>query len=209
MPLAFLDLSFNQLSTPSIYTLLFNFNSSLVHLDLTHNHLQASPLDGFGSMIYLDISFNQPKGEIPKSFSSRFALLVLSYNLFQGSIPDCLANMTSLRILELNGNQLEGKIPNSLNNLCNLRVLKLYQNNPSNMLPKYLLACANDTCEMLGLSHNQFIGSVPELIGFSRLAMLGLGHNQLNGALPESMGWLPQLRHLDMPSNSLQGTQFL
>ena len=208
MSLAVLDLSCNQLST-SIYPWLFNFNSSLVHLDLSYNHLQASPPDAFGNMVsleYLDLSWNQLKGEIPKSFSSSLVFLDLSNNQLQGSIPDTFGNMTSLRTVNLTRNQLEGEIPKSFNNLCNLQILKLHRNNLAGVLVKNLLACANDTLEILDLSHNQFIGSLPDLIGFSSLTRLHLGHNQLNGTLPESIAQLAQLELLKIPSNSLQGT---
>ncbi|KAJ9678537.1 hypothetical protein PVL29_020660 [Vitis rotundifolia] len=185
-PLAFLDLHFNDL-TSSIFPWLFNFATTLVHLDLSWNdHLNGSIPDAFGNMIsltYLDISHNQ----------------------LQGSIPDIFGNMASLERLDLSVNKLKGEIPKSLSNLCRLQGLSLSHNNLSGQLPQDLLACANDTLEILYLSGNQLTGSVPDLTGFSSLQALELDQNQINGTLPTSIGQLTKLQVLDIGSNSLQG----
>ena len=208
LSLTFLDLSFNQLSTTSIFPWLFNINSSLVHLDLSHNLLQGSPSDAFENMASLeslDLSWNQLKGEIPKSLSSSLVFLDLSNNQLQGSIPETLGNLVSLRVLYLVRNQLEGEIPTSFNNLCNLRILKLHRNNLTGLLAKNFLSCAKDRLERLDLSFNKFVGSVPDFVGFLSLKRLFLGHNQFNGTLPGSIAQLAQLEFLKIPSNSLEG----
>ncbi|XP_034680722.1 receptor-like protein EIX2 [Vitis riparia] len=202
------DLSLNGL-TSSIHPWLFNFSSSLVHLDLSHNDLNGSIPNAFGNMTilaYLDLSFNQYEGEIPKSFSINLVHLDLYQNRLHGSIPDAFANMVSLQSLDLSRNQLEGQIPKSLRDLCNLQRLGLAYNNLTGLLEKDFLACSNDTLEGLYLSHNQFRGSFSHLSGFSQLRDLSLGFNQLNGTLPESIGQLAQLESLSIPSSSLQGT---
>ncbi|KAJ9678526.1 hypothetical protein PVL29_020649 [Vitis rotundifolia] len=186
-PLAVLDLSYNDFDS-SLYQWLFNFTTTLVHLDLYSNaHLNGSIPEAFGNMTsleYLDMSGNQ----------------------LQGSIPEAFGNMTSLEELYLEENKLEGEIPKSLSNLCRLQHLNLQSNNLSGQLPQDLLACANDTLEILFLYHNQFTGPVPDLIGFSSLRELYLGYNQLNGTLPISIGQLTKLQWLDIGSNSLQTT---
>ncbi|KAJ9678531.1 hypothetical protein PVL29_020654 [Vitis rotundifolia] len=187
-PLAFLDLSENYFDS-SIYLWLFNFTTTLVHLDLSWNaHLNGSIPDAFGNMTSLEFLF-------------------MYGNQLQGSIPEAFGNITSLEQLKLDENNLEGEIPKSLRNLCSLQELTLRSNNLSGQLPQVLdlLACANDTLEYLFLSDNQFTGSVPDLIGFSSLRALYLGYNQLNGTLPKSIGQLTKLRVLDIGSNSLQG----
>ncbi|KAJ9678538.1 hypothetical protein PVL29_020661 [Vitis rotundifolia] len=188
--LAFLDLSYNDFDlTSSIYPWLFNFTTTLVHLDLSSNvDLNGSISDAFGNMISL-------------------ADLDISGNQLQGSIPDIFGNMTSLELLDLSENKLEGEIPKSLSNLCRLQELNLGYNNLSWQLPQVLdlLACANDTLEILYLSYNQLRGSIPDLTGFSSLRLLDLGYNQLNGTLPTSIGRLTKLSLLYISSNSLQG----
>ncbi|KAJ9678524.1 hypothetical protein PVL29_020647 [Vitis rotundifolia] len=189
-PLAFLDLSFNDFDLTSlIYPWLFNFTTTLVHLDLSSNvDINGSIPDTFGNMISL-------------------ADLDISGNQLQGSIPDIFGNMASLERLDLSENKLEGEIPKSLSNLCRLQKLDLGINNLSGQLPQVLdlLACANDTLEILYLSYNQLRGSIPDLIGFSSLRLLDLGDNRLNGTLPTSIGHLTKLQQLVIGSNSLQG----
>ncbi|KAJ9678535.1 hypothetical protein PVL29_020658 [Vitis rotundifolia] len=189
-PLAFLDLSSNDFDlTSSIYPWLFNFTTTLVHLDLSSNgDLNGSIPDAFRNMISL-------------------ADLDISWNQLQGSIPDIFGNMASLERLDLSENKLEGEIPKSLSNLCRLQELDLGINNLSGQLPQVLdlLACANDTLEILVLSYNQLRGSIPDLSGFSSLRSLYLGYNQLNGTLPTSIGHLTKLLELDITSNKLQG----
>ena len=186
--LAVLDLSSNGL-TFSIYPWLFNLfsNSSLVHLELSHNDLNGSIPDAFGNI-------------------STLAYFDLSNNDLNGSIPDALGNMTALAHLDLSWNQLEGEILKSLRVLCNLQTSRLSQGNLIERSGKDFLSCSNDKLEDLYLSGNQFRGSFPDLSGFSQLRELNLGFNQLNGTLPGSIGQLPQLEVLSIPSNSLQGT---
>ncbi|WKA07400.1 hypothetical protein VitviT2T_025233 [Vitis vinifera] len=230
--LAVLHLSLNGL-TSSIYPWLFNFSSSLVHLDLSMtdlnelipdafgnmttlayldlswNELCGSIPDAFGNMTtlaYLDLSLNELRGSIPDAFGDMTTLahLDLHSNHLNGSIPDAFGNMTSLAYLDLSSNQLEGEIPKSLTDLCNLQ--ELSRNNLTGLKEKDYLACPNHTLEVLDLSYNQLKGSFPDLSGFSQLRELDLEFNQLNGTLPESIGQLAQLQVLSIRSNSLRGT---
>eukprot|EP00261_Vitis_vinifera_P028528 XP_010662782.1 PREDICTED: receptor-like protein 12 [Vitis vinifera] len=208
--LAVLHLPSNGL-TSSIYPWLFNFSSSLVHLDLSWNDLNGSTPDAFGNMTtlaYLDLSSNELRGSIPDAFGNMttLAYLDLSWNKLRGSIPDAFGNMTSLAYLDLSLNELEGEIPKSLTDLCNLQELWLSQNNLTGLKEKDYLACPNNTLEVLDLSYNQLKGSFPNLSGFSQLRELFLDFNQLKGTLHESIGQLAQLQLLSIPSNSLRGT---
>ena len=222
--------------TSSVYPWLFSFGTTLVYLDHSQNiGLNGSIPDAFGSMIsleyirisgnqlkssipnifwnmstliLLDISSNQLQGSIPNAFGNMSSLikLDLNFNQLRGSIPDTIGNMASLEELFLGGNELEGELPKSLRNLCRLQKLYLASNNLSGQLPQDLLACANQTLEVLHLSSNKFTGSVPDLNGFSSLTRLFLSQNQLNGTGITSIENLTKLLTLDISSNSFQGT---
>ncbi|KAL6320125.1 hypothetical protein AAG906_004634 [Vitis piasezkii] len=230
-PLAFLDLSDNDL-TSSIYPWLFNFTTTLVHLDLSLNaHLNGSIPDAIGNMVsltYLDMHENQLQGSIPEAFGNMTSLeyLDMSGNQLQGSIPEAFGNMTSLEYLDMSGNQLQGSIPEAFGNMVSLTYLDMHENqlqeavgNMTSLEELYLDAnklegeipkslsnlCRLQQLDTLSLSDNQLRGSVPDLTGFSSLRVLYLGYNQLNGTLPTSIGHRTKLEELDINSNSLQG----
>ncbi|PUZ55037.1 hypothetical protein GQ55_5G180200 [Panicum hallii var. hallii] len=91
-----------------------------------------------GSMIFLDLSFNQLDSKIPKELGSMYYLMImnLGHNLLSGLIPPELASAKKLAVLDLSHNQLEGPIPNSFSSL---------------------------SLSEINLSNNQLNGSIPEL----------------------------------------------
>ncbi|KAK9910465.1 hypothetical protein M0R45_034425 [Rubus argutus] len=99
--LARVDLSSATTITSSIFKWLCNYNTTLVHLDL---------------------SFTQLSGLIPYVFKDMNSLEVLSLsdNQLSGLIPDVFRNMSSLAHLDLSNNPLEGGIPKSISQLCSL-----------------------------------------------------------------------------------------
>ncbi|KAL6845644.1 hypothetical protein ACP4OV_025139 [Aristida adscensionis] len=72
-----------------------------------------------GSMIFLDLSFNQLDSEIPKELGNMYYLMImnLGHNLLSGVIPSELAGAKKLAVLDLSHNKLEGPIPNSFSSL--------------------------------------------------------------------------------------------
>ncbi|KAJ9678944.1 hypothetical protein PVL29_020989 [Vitis rotundifolia] len=116
VPLVFIRLSENYWTTSSIYPWLFNFSTTLLHLDLSPSGLNGLIPDAFGSMNsleYLDLSWNALDGEIPDAIGDMgsLAFLDLSDNQLQGSIPDTVWKMVLLSHLHLSRNQLQGLIP--------------------------------------------------------------------------------------------------
>ncbi|XP_059627388.1 receptor-like protein EIX1 [Cornus florida] len=183
LSLAVLDLSFNSLNS-LLYSWLFNFNTSLVHVDLSRNNLQSLIPDSFGnfnSLAYLRITSSQLEGGIPKSIGNCTSLqtLRLAWNHLGGSLPHSITRLSSLKELYLDGNQLNGSLPD-LTRLSSLR--ELY------------------------ISSNRLSGSLPDLKGLYSLRFLDLSNNSLTGPLPKSIGQLFMLEFLDVSSNSLQGT---
>ncbi|KAJ9679638.1 hypothetical protein PVL29_021536 [Vitis rotundifolia] len=223
--LVVLDLSGNGL-TSSIYPWLFNFSSSLLHLDLSYNHLNGSIPDAFGNMTalaYLDLSWNQFEGEIPKFFSVSLVHLDLSGNQLHGSIPDAFGNMNSLAYLDLSSNQLEGEITKSLStsvvhldlswNQLHGSILDAFGNMPtlayldlsSNHLEGEFLKSLSTSFVHLDLSWNQLHGSIPDAFGnMTTLAYLDLSSNQLEGEILKSL--CTSFVHLGLSYNHLQGS---
>ncbi|XP_040367329.1 receptor-like protein EIX2 [Rosa chinensis] len=185
-----LQLSWCELPDVNLRSLSFiNSSTSLQLLDLSGNFLNSS--------IFYWIA----------NTSSNFVHIGLSSNNLKGPIPDVFTSMLSLVTLDLYENQLEGGLPKGFQNLCSLESLTLMSNQLSENIEDSVktLSCAKNTLDTLGLSDNQFWGSLPDLASFSKLRELYLSFNQLNGSVPESVGQLSSLETLYLSGNSLSG----
>ncbi|GLU19546.1 hypothetical protein SLE2022_357920 [Rubroshorea leprosula] len=169
---------------------MINTSTSLAYLDLRVNNLSASTFQWLSK------------------FNKSLVHLFLSYNSFQGLIPENVGHMTHLETLDLSGNQLGG-IPKSSGNLCKLRYLALSHNNLIGMLPELisnLSGCLQLSLEELILGENKIKGPLPDMIkNFLSLRHLDFYNNQLSGTLPKSIGLLSKLELLQISSNSLNG----
>ncbi|GAV84330.1 Pkinase domain-containing protein/LRR_1 domain-containing protein/LRR_6 domain-containing protein/LRR_8 domain-containing protein [Cephalotus follicularis] len=91
-----------------------------------------------GSMIFLDISYNMLSGNIPKEIGvmSYLYILYLGHNNLSGAIPQELGSLRDLNILDLSSNRLEGTIPQSMTGLTLLTEINLSNNNLTGMIPE-------------------------------------------------------------------------
>ena len=121
--------------------------SSLQYLWLNDNNLTGTIPDEFeifglwANLVYFSVSNNKLEGRIPSisnSINSNLVLLDFSINNFGGILPTYIngSHLSNLCILLLSYNQLEGPIPPWLGNMKDLQVLDL--------------------------SHNKFVGSIPQ-----------------------------------------------
>ncbi|XP_071696553.1 receptor-like protein kinase BRI1-like 3 [Rutidosis leptorrhynchoides] len=90
-----------------------------------------------GSMIYLDLSYNQLSGNIPESYGSLSYLQVLNLenNNLNGEIPSSLGNLKTALLLNLAHNSLQGFIPGSLGGLSFLNDFDVSNNNLTGPIP--------------------------------------------------------------------------
>ncbi|KAL9382897.1 hypothetical protein Peur_023220 [Populus x canadensis] len=225
------DLSGNMLVSSSSQKLLPGMSESIKVLNLSHNQLSGSLLNGsdlqlFASLKVLDLSYNQLTGELPGfDFAYELQVLKLSNNKFSGSIPNDLLKGDSLLLteLDLSANNLSGPI--SMIMSTTLSVLDLSSNALVGELPLVTGSCAvldlsnnrfegNLTrmvkwgnIEYLDLSQNRLTGPIPEVAPqFLRLNYLNLSHNSFTSPLPKVITQYPKLRVLDLSSNQLDGS---
>lgn len=149
-------------------------------------------------------------GSLPSQLAQLASLRVLnlSSNNLTGGIPLDLGNMASLETLSLRSNELSGAIPASLWNLCgHLQELHLDHNTFSGAIPSP--SSSSNLCPFLrtlDLDANLLSGSIPAFIGsFKNLTELNLRNNNLSGAIPESLTQLSNLAMLDVANNNLSG----
>ncbi|XP_075481698.1 receptor-like protein kinase BRI1-like 3 [Primulina tabacum] len=98
----------------TVYT--FTSNGSMIYLDLSYNNLSGSIPENFGSMSFLQVlnlGHNSLSGEIPSSFGGlkSVGVLDLSHNKLQGFIPGSLGGLSFLSDLDVSNNNLTGSIP--------------------------------------------------------------------------------------------------
>ncbi|KNA23893.1 hypothetical protein SOVF_020500 [Spinacia oleracea] len=91
-----------------------------------------------GSMIFLDLSYNNLQGGIPKELGTMFFLWILNlgHNNLSGQIPEDLAEMKNIGVMDLSHNHLSGSIPPSLGSLSSLTDMDLSYNDLSGMIPE-------------------------------------------------------------------------
>ncbi|XAR53563.1 Non-specific serine/threonine protein kinase [Bertholletia excelsa] len=209
--LSVLDLSSNDLSS-SIYNWLFNFNSTLVDINIYGNQLKGPIPDAFGEMISLrnlDLGFNRLEGVLPKSFAnlSHLQSLYLSSNYITDEFSKILHKLSraknSLKTLDFAFNQVGGSFFD-FTEFTSLIELNLCYNQLSGSFPE-TFAQIIPNLVFLDLSGNQITGSLPDLSVFPSLTNLELRNNHLNGTVHENIGLLSKLEVLDAAFNSLEG----
>ncbi|XWS27657.1 hypothetical protein CRYUN_Cryun25bG0000400 [Craigia yunnanensis] len=98
----------------TVYT--FANNGSMIYLDVSYNNLSGSIPENFGTMSYLQVlnlGHNKLMGNIPEGFGGLKAIgvLDLSHNNLQGYLPGSLGTLTFLSDLDVSNNHLTGPIP--------------------------------------------------------------------------------------------------
>ena len=204
------DLSFNKLQGPISFIPKYAF-----YLDYSSNKLSSIIPADIGNYLpsinILFLSNNSFKGEIDGSFcnASSLRLLDLSYNNFDGNIPECFATLSSkLRMLNFGGNKLRGHIPDTISpNSCALRYLNLNDNMLDGSIPKSLVNC--NKLQVLNLGDNFLSDRFPCFLrNISTLRIMILRTNKLHGSIecPNSTGDWEMLHIVDLASNNLSGT---
>ncbi|XP_039173384.1 receptor-like protein 47 [Eucalyptus grandis] len=228
--LTYLDLSHNRLSinATSSTSALFGF-PTLYTLKLASCKLSSLPefLKNLPTLGHLDLSDNQIQGEIPKWIweGDYISYVNLSFNFFE-KLGEPLPNLpSSLSVIDLHRNKLQGKtLPLPPNGAS----LDFSSNNFSSVLPndigKHLALtiffslsnnyfhgpvpesiCEAWFLEVLDLSNNHLMGTIPQCLKLETLKVLNLRNNNLTGGIPYTFPGTCLLRTLDVNGNLLTG----
>ncbi|KAF4361035.1 hypothetical protein F8388_016844 [Cannabis sativa] len=215
---------------PSFPTWLRSQNN-VISLDLSNASISSSVPDwfweNFSNLSSLNVSFNQLKGQLPKTFniaqhadvdlsSNQFEgpiplpeptiqLLDLSNNKFSGPIPKNIGDfLENMLFFSLSTNQIDGSIPDSIGNMYSLTVLDLSSNSLIGKIP--LSFGKFSQLHALDLSKNHLSGTIPNSLGqLIYLKTLHLGDNKFSGSIPSSLKYLSRLETLDLGNNRLVG----
>ncbi|XP_051195037.1 tyrosine-sulfated glycopeptide receptor 1 [Lolium perenne] len=219
--------------TPSLGNL-----TGLLRLNLSNNLLSGGlpqELMASGSIIIIDVSFNQLEGDLQELSSSTPArplqVLNISSNLLTGTFPTttwkAMENLIALNasnnsftgpipnefcksspsftVLDLCLNQFSGRIPSGLGSCSRLIVLKAGSNNLSGTLPDELFNA--NSLEYLSFPKNGLQGTLEgaHILKLNNLTTLDLGENNISGKIPESIGHLQRLEELHLNNNNMSG----
>ncbi|XP_020266678.1 polygalacturonase inhibitor-like [Asparagus officinalis] len=147
-------------------------------------------------------------GTIPPAISLLAFLQILTLRRLPnlvGPIPNSIANLTNLTVLDLSHNSLSGRIPLFVTKLTSLTYLDLSYNQLSSPIPGDLPYLSNLTA--LHLEHNLLYGNIPNTFGrFPKSSPpdLYLCHNALSGLIWPSLGQ-PNWGVIDISRNRLTG----
>ncbi|XP_010479866.1 PREDICTED: receptor-like protein 12 isoform X2 [Camelina sativa] len=187
--------------------------SQISNVDLSSNAFQG-PLfiPSSKDLNYFWGSKNNFTGEIPRSVCglSSLAVLDLSNNNLNGSIPRCLETlvMSSLSDLNLRNNKLSGILPEIFQNAKSLTTLDFSHNRLEGKMPASLVDCS--ALEVLNVGSNTFNDIFPfHLNSLQKLQVLVIRSNKFHGTLHNSDGvWFgfPQLKIIDVSHNDFFGT---
>ncbi|KAL7616492.1 hypothetical protein Lser_V15G01264 [Lactuca serriola] len=189
---------------PSLRTL-----TSLKVLDLSYTSLNGNfPTNEFAALEnleVLDLSYCRFNGTFEVQGSERVVILrklktlSLAYNGFNESVITSLSILSSLTNLDLSYNQMSGSFP--------AQVLLLRGNYFNGTIPMEAFASFH-RLEVLDLSRNSFVGSIPSAIQtLSSLRALSFSENNLDGSLSDhGLCELKNLHELDLSNNMLHGT---
>ncbi|KAG6794286.1 hypothetical protein POTOM_003528 [Populus tomentosa] len=231
--LQYLDLANIQIKREFSNSLIEN-NTYLQVLYLENCSLSGPfllPKNSHVNLSFLSISMNHFQSQIPSEIRARLpglAVLLISDNGFNGSIPFSLGNISSMQVLDLSNNNLQGQISEGIWNMSFLEFLNLSWNNFSGRLPsrfgtssnlRYVYLSRNklqgpitmafyDLAEIvaLDLSHNNLTSTIPQWIDrLSNLRFLLLSYNNLEGEIPIQLSRLDQLTLIDLSHNHLSG----
>lgn len=175
-------------------------------LSLSHNNL-SGPVPFSPSLRVIELGFNAFTDLDPPEitpFSSALQVLDLQENRLKGEFPSWLANVSTLRILDLSGNSFVDSLPVRIGDLWMLQELRIGRNLMGGEVPEAIRKCGS--LEVLDLEENHFSGEIPEFLSeIKGMRNLLLGGNLFSGLIPPIFRSLLELEVLSLQQNLLIG----
>ncbi|KAK7244121.1 hypothetical protein RIF29_38939 [Crotalaria pallida] len=154
----------------------------------------------------IDLTRNYLSGGIPKAWGS-LNLINISVvgNRLTDSIPNEIANISTLQIFAVEANQLSGNLPPGLGNLPQIQKLHFSSNNFTGEIPPTYAKLTS--LQELRISDNQFSGKIPDFIqSWTSLKKLVIEGSGLSGPIPSGISLLQNLT--DLRISDLSGSEF-
>jgi Leucine-rich repeat (LRR) protein len=128
----------------------------------------------------------------------------VSGNRLEGTLPNSLGSISTLRDVYLSSNAYEGTLPQSIANLPNLVNLDVSNNKLDGKLPKTL---KSTNLETFNLARNQFAGTLPASItdNMEKVKLFDIKYNRVGGTIPNLNGDMPSIEEMDLSNNLFVG----
>ena len=208
--LASVRLSFNHFTnSSSILEWLFNYNTSLVYLDLSYSRLSGRIPENIGQMSKLeriDVTGNSLKGVVSKTHFSKLSklrYLDLSSNSLVLNLSSDWVPPFQSEVIRLRSCKMGSSFPKWLQTQKNLSELDISDNGISDIIPSWFWGLCRKVF-FLDLSNNQIRGTFANLtLEFAYSPVLNLSFNKLEGPIPPL---LSKTSSLDLTNNNLSGS---
>ncbi|XP_030960680.1 receptor-like protein 32 isoform X2 [Quercus lobata] len=220
-----LNLALNNFSSFTTIPSEFGQLVRLTHLNLSRSFLHGripSEISWLSNLVSLDLSFNYFQYFVAADYHYKFLKLrridleALVQNVtylrelhlddvdLPWSLPQSLANLSSLTSLSLSWCILLGEFPSDIFLLPKIQAIDVSgNNNLTGFLPNFR---SGSSLKQLRLSSTNFSGELPNAIGnLKSLNFLDLSGTNFSGELPESIGNLKSLSHLDLSGANFFG----
>ncbi|KAH9785160.1 MDIS1-interacting receptor like kinase 1 [Citrus sinensis] len=186
-----------------------NSNGAVEKLDLSHMNLSGCVSDHFQrlkSLTSLNLCCNGLFSSLPNSLANLTSLksFDVSQNFLNGSFPAGLGGAAGLTFLNASGNNFSGFLPEDLGNATSLETLDLRGSFFQGSIP---VSFKNlQKLKFLGLSGNNLTGKIPRELGqLSSMETMILAYNEFEGEIPVEFGNLTNLKYLDLAVGNLGG----
>uniref|UniRef100_A0A453NEJ5 LRR receptor-like serine/threonine-protein kinase n=2 Tax=Aegilops tauschii TaxID=37682 RepID=A0A453NEJ5_AEGTS len=179
-------------------------------------------------LVILDLGNNEISGAIPPWIGESnplLRILRLRSNMFYGSVPWQLSQLSHLQLLDLAENKFVGTIPESFAYFRSMRQSDIMQpvltinirsttfgyfyNGSTDIVWKgreHTFKGRDAFVTGIDLSSNSLSGEIPlELTNLRGIQFLNMSRNHLSGGIPKDIGNLKLLESLDISRNKLSG----
>ncbi|KAE8725256.1 Seed imbibition 1 isoform 1 [Hibiscus syriacus] len=130
--------------------------------------------------------------------------LSLSNNSLDGTVPECIGNLSSLSHVDLRMNNFYGKIPENFAEGCRLKSFLICKNQVEGSLPRSLGNCKD--LKLLDVGNNYLNDTFPNWLGnLDQLQVLVLRSNRFYGEVDSYDVTFTRLRVIDLSRNNFSG----
>lgn len=185
--------------------------ANLQHVFLDGNNFTSMPPDFFSGLTSLRIVSLNGNSLAPWTIPNDLAQCTSLGSFYAssagvtGTIPAFFGELPNLSALRLSYNNLSGSLPSSF---AGSSIQNLWLNNqqpPSKLAGGLAVLASMASLSQVWLHGNAFTGPVPDLANCTDLFDLQIRDNQLTGVLPPSLFSMPKLVNVSLGHNMLQG----